>query len=307
MNRCFVFAPSALLCVFVTSSAFSARHLTDDAFADVVVSYTAGTGAGAYTNPMTALGSPERFTGEGVFPSCVTPFNPTFGLDEIVSIGAGGQLTLKFNTPVTDDPNNPYGIDLIIFGNTGFSDANYPNGIVSAPFDDPAGTVQVSADGANWHTIPGASADWLFPTLGYNDAILYETSPGSSLTDFTRPIDPRLTLNDVLGLNSTQLGSLYHESGGGQGIDLASVGLTSVSYIRFSNSSSSNIPEIDAVADVSPRIPGDVNFDGVVNIDDLTQVILAWGINPHGGIPADFNNDGVVNIDDLTAVILHWS
>ncbi|HWB19412.1 MAG TPA: hypothetical protein VG711_03860, partial [Phycisphaerales bacterium] len=53
--------------------------------------------------------------------------------------------------------------------------------------------------------------------------------------------------------------------------------------------------------------PGDVNHDGHVNIDDLTEVILAWGrcrgcaadISPAGG-------DGVVNIDDLTAVILSW-
>ncbi|HWB19234.1 MAG TPA: hypothetical protein VG711_02955 [Phycisphaerales bacterium] len=50
----------------------------------------------------------------------------------------------------------------------------------------------------------------------------------------------------------------------------------------------------------------DVNADGVVNIDDLTAVILGWGrVN---GLPGtgDVNDDGVVNIDDLTAVILGW-
>jgi len=51
--------------------------------------------------------------------------------------------------------------------------------------------------------------------------------------------------------------------------------------------------------------PGDVNHDGVVNIEDYTLVNLAWGPCT-GYCDEDLNNDGDVNIDDYTEVILNW-
>jgi hypothetical protein len=53
---------------------------------------------------------------------------------------------------------------------------------------------------------------------------------------------------------------------------------------------------------------GDVNLDGVVDVDDLIAVILAWGPCPAPPSPcaADLTGDGQVNIDDLIAVILNW-
>jgi hypothetical protein len=53
-------------------------------------------------------------------------------------------------------------------------------------------------------------------------------------------------------------------------------------------------------------IPGDANGDGLVDVDDLTAVILAWGPCT-GPCPADFDGNQVVDVDDLTAVILNWS
>ena len=91
-------------------------HAGDDPFADEVIAYDQGANpAPGYTDPATALCSPQRFTGEGVFPSVVSPFSPPFGIDEIVSVGAGGHLIVRFDAPVTDDPVNPYGIDLLIY------------------------------------------------------------------------------------------------------------------------------------------------------------------------------------------------
>jgi hypothetical protein len=56
---------------------------------------------------------------------------------------------------------------------------------------------------------------------------------------------------------------------------------------------------------VEPKVPGDVNGDGVVNITDLLAVIAAWG--PCQGLcPADVTGDGSVNIGDLLFVIAHW-
>jgi hypothetical protein len=53
------------------------------------------------------------------------------------------------------------------------------------------------------------------------------------------------------------------------------------------------------------NVPGDVNGDFDVNIDDLLSVINAWG--PCAGCPQDLDDDGDVDIDDLLAVINGWT
>jgi hypothetical protein len=53
-----------------------------------------------------------------------------------------------------------------------------------------------------------------------------------------------------------------------------------------------------------PDIPGDINGDGVVNVEDLLFIIAAWGTDDSD---ADVNGDGVVNVEDLLAVIANWS
>ena len=57
--------------------------------------------------------------------------------------------------------------------------------------------------------------------------------------------------------------------------------------------------------------PGDINCDGVVNVDDLLAVINAWGAcpAPPQACPADIappGGNGVVNVDDLLMVINNW-
>jgi hypothetical protein len=54
--------------------------------------------------------------------------------------------------------------------------------------------------------------------------------------------------------------------------------------------------------------PGDANADGLVNVDDIVAVILAWGACPPAFAPclADVNATGAVDVDDLIAVILGW-
>lgn len=63
-----------------------------------------------------------------------------------------------------------------------------------------------------------------------------------------------------------------------------------------------------AVGPIAPG-PGDVNHDGVVDVDDLVVVITGWGAcsPPLAACAADVNRDGVVNVDDLVLVLLNWS
>jgi S-formylglutathione hydrolase FrmB len=60
--------------------------------------------------------------------------------------------------------------------------------------------------------------------------------------------------------------------------------------------------------DLTPHVPGDVNGDGAVNVDDLVAVILAWGPcpAPPAACTADVNGSGTVDVDDLVTVILNW-
>ncbi|MBL4808987.1 MAG: hypothetical protein JKY43_02890 [Phycisphaerales bacterium] len=233
---------------------------TASPFATSVLSYDAGSNAIAgYSDASTALGSAERFTGEGIFPGGVTPFNPAWGTDELVSIGSGGQLTLGFNTAITNSASNAFGIDLIVFSNAGFADTTWTDAdplndgtgyTGSNPFIFGAGgaaTVQVSADGINWITATTTTLN-LFPTLGYSDFMSpTPMSPGLIETDFTQAMDPTLTAADFADMSFTELRDFYNGSGGGVGIDIASTGLSSASFVRFVNNSGQAF-EIDAVA-----------------------------------------------------------
>jgi hypothetical protein len=49
--------------------------------------------------------------------------------------------------------------------------------------------------------------------------------------------------------------------------------------------------------------PADVNFDEVVDIDDLFAVLAHWG---ESGGPADVDDSGTVDIDDIFAVLAGW-
>jgi len=231
-------------------------------FATSVLSYDAGTNAVAgYSDSSTALGSAERFTGEGIFPSGVTPFNPAWGTEELVSVGSGGHLSLGFNTAITNNAAHAFGVDLIVFSNAGFSDTTWTDADPSndgtgftgaSPFIFGAGgaaTVQVSADGVQWFTAATTTLD-LFPTLGYSDFVdATPFSPGSVESDFTKALDPSLNSADFANMSFTDLREFYNGSGGGVGIDIASTGLASASFVRFVNNSGEAF-EIDAVAAV---------------------------------------------------------
>src|SRR5438105_579724 len=125
-------------------------------FAGTVISYDHGTGFAAnYTNSNAALGAPASGSG-------VTPFAPPFSTSQLVSIGAGGSLTLQLSTPVVNDPANPFGIDLLIFGNSFFVVTNGSGSSArtsGAIFTSSGSTrVEVSEDGLTWFTLDPSRA-----------------------------------------------------------------------------------------------------------------------------------------------------
>jgi hypothetical protein len=233
-------------CVAASASAYNP-------FASQTVEYIAGAGVSPnFNNPDGALGSPTRFTGiASGFPSVVSPFSPPFDPGQLVQIGEGGSLTLRLATPARNNPANPFGVDLIVFGNGGFIDTGFPNGVVggsASMFGLNPMTIEVSADGVDFVSL-GVFTEGLFPTMGYLDAGAFDSAPGSVLTSFTTPVNPALTQLDFAGLDMDGIRALYAGSGGGTPIDIASSGLDFIHYVRIVNPVGSGVfVEIDAVA-----------------------------------------------------------
>ncbi len=286
---------------------FAAQAAPQWPFASEVVSYTAGSGAvPGFNNPLVALGPPERFTGEGLVPGAVTPFQPAFRPNEVVSLGVGGVLVLAFDRDVVDDPRHPFGVDILVFGNAFFTDGAFGLGVVAGLASE-GGTIAVSADGVDWRTVVGRDADGLFPTLGYLDVGPFSMVPGQVESDFTRPVDPAIGMSDLLGRTHEEVVELYAGSGGGAGIDIGALGLSRARFVRITGPSAAGLsPEIDAIAAVQPvGSPADLDGDGVVDARDLLILLAGWGPAGKGSI-ADLDADGTVGPSDLTTLLAAW-
>ncbi|MCI0747118.1 MAG: hypothetical protein L0Y58_17075 [Verrucomicrobia subdivision 3 bacterium] len=222
-------------------------------FADAVVDYDPGAGyAVNYTNVNAVLGEPSR---ANPFNDPTEPFNPPYGTGQILSVGAGGSLTVRFSTPILNHPNNSFGLDFIIFGNTGFIITNDFDPVTFEWIGTPATDgslfaqntgstrVLVSRDGETFFELDPARApvvDHLFPTDGW--------------ADFSRPVDPILTQEDFAGLTLEQIRALYNGSAGGAAFD--------ISWARDSDGQPVFLPEIKLVR--VEVLSGKSEIDGVV-------------------------------------------
>ena len=230
----------------------TAAATAQDPWADQIVSYEPGSGAEpGYTEPAVTLGQPERYTGEGAWPGAVTPFNPPWLPDEIVSLGAGGHLIVGFDEPITNDATHLFGVDFTIFGNGSFFDADWPNGEVGGLFEEGPFTVSVSADGTDFIPLDDTCYDALFPTLGYLDLSgPYDPNPGAVPSNFTKPVDPTLTYDDFAGASFADIVAMYDGSGGGIPFDISATNLSEVYYVRIDVFAGATSPEFDAFAAV---------------------------------------------------------
>lgn len=216
-------------------------HTAHSQYASTVVSYVPGTGfSPGFTNPASALGEPSRVT-PGSYGGPVDPFDPAYLPSQLVSIGAGGSLTVQFSQPVLNHPRNRFGIDFIIFGNSGFIITNAFDPMtfdwIGVPATDGslfgnnigATRVSVSRDGALFYQLNPALA----PTV---DGLL----PTDGAGDFHTPTDPSLTAADFSGLTLEGIRALYYGSAGGTGYDISwaqdalgqPVNLPEISYVR---------------------------------------------------------------------------
>ena len=298
--------PRCFLATLILLGASGSVLAVDTPHATRIIDFLPGNGGvPGYDDPNAAIGEPTRTTGGSFLPEAVTPFQPPWLPSEVVSLGIGGSITLAFDHDVLDDPGNPFGIDLLVFGNAFCTDPSYPAAICGGMYSE-GGRIDVSLDGLEWRTVPGVAADAAFPTIGWLDAGPYDTIPGTEPTDFTRPVDPSMA-SVLTGVGHLLILDLYDGSGGGAGIDLADVGLSAIRFVRISNDGSNFTPEIDAVADVAAETTGpadpDLDGDGSVGGSDLGLLLVAWG---SADPDADLNRNGIVDGPDLGLMLAAW-
>ncbi len=104
----------------------------------------------------------------------------------------GGYVTYKFNTPVMNDPKNPYGVDFRISGNA----------FNGAPTTQEPGQVWVSQDGENWYALAGSehyenATDWNYSVKYINN--------GTNICDY-------VDSNGVSGPVSGRIAAKYPDS-----------------------------------------------------------------------------------------------
>src|SRR6266478_667786 len=198
-----------------------------DTFADAVIAYNPGAGfAAGFTNPPVALGAPT---------STANPFSPAFRNTQLLSLGAGGSVTVRFDTPIQNDSAHPYGLDFTVFGNSGFTitNGNFSGGGITdgSLFGNNTGStrVWVSADNLTYYQLNPLFApvvDGLFPTAGTGN--------------FNLPVNPALGQSAFAGQNLAGIAALYAGSAGGSSFDISwaqdtlgnSVFLSDINYVR---------------------------------------------------------------------------
>jgi hypothetical protein len=128
------------------------------------------------------------------------------GSFDVLSLGVGGIIVLKSDTPILDGP----GVDFIVFEN-----AFYVDGDPKAPFAEP-GEVSVSQDGERFFVFPCAKND---RADGYPGCAGVHPVFANSETNHIDPTDPA--------------------TAGGDDFDLQKLGLKWARYIRIRDLSES--------------------------------------------------------------------
>lgn len=273
--------------------------LATNPYAATLIAQNGHYGAAPYDNPAAVLGEPTRIAvnndpliGDSPYRSSIVQgvYNAdsqdnAFVTTLSASGGSYGSITVRFDQPVTDDPANPYGIDLNVFGNSFYVGAGTVSDttdmrthyLLGGLFAEPV-VVSVSPDNLQWYTYSGGPhGDTAFPTQGKHWDPNQHDASGNGWTDmdtdFTKPVNP--TLQGLLGgggLTAHQAMNAYVGAGGGTGFDLAESPYSAIQYVRVASAAGMVGGEIDALADVRPAYLGEALSVTPTNLQDGTPL-----------------------------------
>ena len=203
---------------------------------EVVDYYGDGLGLSPYDDPDAVLGSPAMICKElgsnGTFRAKLVEavYNVDISGNKVIttiepkeySDDPNNFITVRFDHKVVDYPGNLFGADFIVFGNSAFtgngniSDATNLNTYTlngGGIFEKVYVSVSQYPDGP-WYSFQGGPyGDALFPTQAY-----FWDRENAQWTDdemdFTRPVDPNLTLAYFNNKSAADAIDLYDGSGG---------------------------------------------------------------------------------------------
>jgi hypothetical protein len=262
LNRCFCLS-AGLLCLSAAYQASAGYVYRPDDFAVEVIDSVGLPGTGLYNDPQAILGRPTLAYVTGGTSHRVSVVEPAFNLSPdggkvVTTLALNTQITVRMGRKVYDDPNNPYGIDLLVYGNSFFAGSGGAAGtgnlntFILSGVAAEAVKVSVSQDGVNWYRYDnGPYADGMFPTNSYvwDRGTAHWTDEEA---DPTRPVNPALTMNNFVGKSAADAIDLYGGAAGGTGFDLAQSGFAWIQYVKVEGLSGFAGGEIDAIAAVRP-------------------------------------------------------
>jgi hypothetical protein len=271
-----------------------------DWFASEVTSYST-LGTSPYDFAGAVLGKPTTLFKEpgtqGEIWACsmvVSAWNLDPDTNKIITtINPGGHIIAKFASPIEDDPDNWYGLDFIVFGNSRFTKTG-------EYFLTPTSDMEECyiEDGGDGWWEPSMVSVAQYPEGPWYDYSL-STDPhaddfaplqafawdnidhtwGAEL-DFTKPVDPALEPGDFEYLSVLQGIDLYKGSAGGAAFDISQFALPVngnsrkwIQYIKVTG----NRGEVDAFSRVGHAIPP-VTVGEAKSLDDGKPVIISEAV-----------------------------
>lgn len=262
-----------------TYAAFLA-HTND--FAVQIISTNGIDSLPPYNDPIAILGPPalEFFDSfDGGVTNRVSIIDPPYnqtpaGSNILAVIENGGQITIRMGRKIYADPHHPYGVDLIIYGNSCFDALSTGTGIVgdktdlstvtltsSAILGHPA-VISVSQDNTNWFTFTNVQT--LFPEEAYrwDDT---NASWTDEEMDPAKPLNPYLRTNNFAGQTVAAVLDQFAGASGGSGYSLSQLGLPWIQYVRIQPAPNSEAV-IDAISAAVPVVTGDAQSISPDNI-----------------------------------------
>ncbi len=270
-------------------------------FAVQIVSFSNVDSTPPYNDPSAILGRPTlKFV--DVFESGITnrasiidaPYNVgPDGSNVITEISDGGQIIAMMGRKVYHNPNNPYGIDIVVYGNSFFS-ASGTSGTISDATDlnsallssgifGHSTTLSVSPDGTDWYTFSNTPS--LFPDNAYRWDDANDSWTDEQLNP-TKPLNPSVYTTDLGGQTVAYGLDQFVGAAGGTGYNLQESGFAWIQYVRLQPGPGA-YTVIDAIAAVNPAVEGDAlsvmpgNIAaGITNLvfqkpDNTTQTLIS--------------------------------
>jgi len=211
----------------------------------------------------------------------------TIGINNLdITSGAAGQGSADADDTITVN------LDVLDHAN-----ASFASGVDQNVLNIDFGTVTVGA-------VTGAAVDIfnLEATAGFTADLDLDSIIGSGDT----------------GVLTTNLGTFSGLGAGLQAMYMAELDTTtpgsfSASYtLNLSDEdiagATSQVLTLNLLGEVSGALPGDLNGDGFVGLDDLDIVLGNWNLNvPPANPDADPSGDGFVGLDDLDIVLNNWN